>query len=165
MHPALADIITSRDKTLFHQLYDLVARLTAVSTTWKVSPSDALIGHYKNVVFERVRETVLDTANESMVENLLELKEFLDECLSANYIHDVDQNDRRFTHATSEAFERGFSARRIKPAELIGMLFQLFVFTLADETSQACRLAHATRPKGSFRPTVFRSTQARTRAI
>lgn len=116
----LAEIITSRNKTLFHQLYNLIGRLTSVSTTWKTSPSDALLAHYRNDVFERVKGTILDTANESsMVENLLELKEFLDECLSADYIDDAQQNDRKFTHATSEAFERGFSTRKIKPAELI----------------------------------------------
>jgi cullin-4 len=121
---ALGEIITKRDKASLKKLDETLIRVTASSETWNVSPSDSLLDHYRNEIFRRVKEIVTDTAEDArMIERLLELKEFLDDCLSPACLNDIELHDRKFTYATSEAFERGFMCRKIKPAELIGVFF------------------------------------------
>ncbi|KAG8835787.1 hypothetical protein FRC17_001181 [Serendipita sp. 399] len=117
---ALAEVITTRDQGHFAALHNTLMRVTSSSTSWTTSPSDALLDHYKNDILSRVKDIVTDSENDTkMVDRLLELKEFLDTCLSKEFLDDVDQNERQYTYATSEAFERGFACRRIKPAEMI----------------------------------------------
>jgi hypothetical protein len=120
---ALSAIISARDKALLVQLHNIIQRVTSSIAVWVASPTDSLLIHYKNDIFERVREIVMDTgegADKAMVDRLLELKEFLDECMGPKYLDDMDKNDRKYIYATSEAFEKGFACRKIKPAELIG---------------------------------------------
>ncbi|PVF97543.1 hypothetical protein CPB86DRAFT_706780 [Serendipita vermifera] len=117
---ALDEIITKQDKISLKKLDEAFLRVTASSETWNVSPNDSLLEHYRNNIFRRVKEIVTDTAEDArMIERLLELKEFLDDCLSSSCLNDVELHDRKFTYATWEAFERGFMCRKIKPAELI----------------------------------------------
>ncbi|KAG8824973.1 hypothetical protein FRC19_000658 [Serendipita sp. 401] len=117
---ALADIIATRDHKYFVELHNMLTRVTSSSKSWTASPSDTLLSHYRNDIISRVKDIVTDTEHDAtMVDNLLELKEFLDTCLSKEFLDDVEQSDRQYTHATSEAFEKGFACRRIKPAEMI----------------------------------------------
>lgn len=57
-----------------------------------------------------------------MVDRLLELKDFIDECLSPAWLNDAERHDKKYSYATSEAFEKGFTSRKLKPAEMIGKL-------------------------------------------
>lgn len=146
-HTALNELITARDLLMPIHLHRLIARFTEsrpeaivpqepnspiqstpISSTKSATdsfvipqnPTEALLAYYRNDVFHRVRHIVTDAANDStMVEKLLELKDYLDRLLGEEGLDDASR-DKKWTYATSEAFERGFACRRIKPAEMIG---------------------------------------------
>ncbi|KIM32600.1 hypothetical protein M408DRAFT_14342 [Serendipita vermifera MAFF 305830] len=125
---ALSAIISARDTALLVKLNNIIERATSSSAHWTASPTDSLVAHYRNDIFQRVKDIVLDTDNDAkMVDRLLDLKEFLDECTSPQWLDDLDKNDRKYTYATSEAFERGFACRKIKPAELIAKHIDLLM--------------------------------------
>jgi cullin-4 len=118
---ALHEIISNRDKKSLWELNKVIERLTASSRTWKVSPSSALVKHFQSDILQRVKEIVTDDKNDDqMVDRLLELKEFIDECLSPEWLDDVEKNNKKYSYATTEAFEKGFTHRKLKPAEMIG---------------------------------------------
>jgi hypothetical protein len=144
----LAEIVTTRDPKLLVHLHRLVSLLDLSSVPASVnapppisptsptsptfvspivtspattSPTEALLGHYRNDIFHRVKVIVIYTANDTtMVDSLLDLKEYLDEILSPKGLDDTERGERKWSYATSEAFERGFACRKVKPAEMIG---------------------------------------------
>lgn len=118
--------------------------LTSPIAPTTISPTEALLGHYRNDVFHRVKAIVTDTINDgAMVEKLLDLKEYLDAVLGPHGLDDIERGDRKWGYATSEAFERGFACRKIKPAEMIGKSISI-VSALYSSTSysQAYRFAN-----------------------
>jgi hypothetical protein len=169
---ALSAIISARDKPMLVQLYNIIQRVTVSISVWVASPLDSLLAHYKNDIFERVREIVTDTsegAEKTMVDRLLELKEFLDECTGPKYLDDMEKNDRKYIYATSEAFERGFGCRKIKPAELIG---QCMVFaaekmncSCGSDGSQICGSIDAAWSEIGIGRGIFRTDEAGAHAV
>ncbi|KAG8962287.1 hypothetical protein FRC03_004399 [Tulasnella sp. 419] len=121
---ATAQLITQRDVNALGRLYHLHERVNKLII---------LEAAFRVEVQNTIQKIVTDTANDdNMIPILLQEKAFLDKALVEAFHerpftnttvgaadNNETENGRPFAHATRTAFERGFAARKRKPAEMI----------------------------------------------